>query len=433
VGAVYERPRVGPRHIAQARAPSLTPFMPHSHLTQALHFIQIINGGRFQLYDYGSAAANMGAAEKLWRGRARLAHVACVHAPAHVPRCVCGWAQGGSACARPRCLATAATCHCSKSCRPDCLTRMTTSSARRSPGCTHMHRQRSPAPARTRTHAKPHTHNHTRTHTPHAERYGLPRPPDIAAQYWRLAGLPVDLMAGSADGIVPPSNVQRHHAAMAAAGLQVAARGFWRARVCLCVSLRVCLFVCVCDNVCARVFARVCVCLCVCMCVCCRAWVCARPRGGRLRCADCCGAKLMRRADIMDAAAACVPRVADTGHLPRVCLRSHGESAVHARVWSCCCSAVSAFAHLAPPLPVLSESVRTARMWLVTVWLSTARRLLVLPPLHTSLAHIPCTHPLHTSLAYIPCAHPLHTSLSRIPCTHPLHASPPGLHLFHQG
>jgi hypothetical protein len=29
-----------------------------------------------------------------------------------------------------------------------------------------------------------------------AARYGTPRPPDIGAQYWRLAGLHIDLMAG---------------------------------------------------------------------------------------------------------------------------------------------------------------------------------------------------------------------------------------------
>jgi hypothetical protein len=29
-----------------------------SHASQALHFIQIIRAGRFQLFDYGSTAAN---------------------------------------------------------------------------------------------------------------------------------------------------------------------------------------------------------------------------------------------------------------------------------------------------------------------------------------------------------------------------------------
>jgi hypothetical protein len=54
-----------------------------------------------------------------------------------------------------------------------------------------------------------------------AARYGVSRPPDIAAQYWRLANLPVELMAGSHDGIIPPVNVRKHYRAMAAAGLKV--------------------------------------------------------------------------------------------------------------------------------------------------------------------------------------------------------------------
>jgi predicted esterase len=49
----------------------------------------------------------------------------------------------------------------------------------------------------------------------------MPRPPDIASQYWRLADLPVELMAGSHDGIIPPVNVHRHYKAMTAAGMKV--------------------------------------------------------------------------------------------------------------------------------------------------------------------------------------------------------------------
>lgn len=59
----------------------------------------------------------------------------------------------------------------------------------------------------------------------HAARYGMPRPPNIAKQYWRLAGLPIDLMAGTQDGIIPPVNVRRHYDAMRAAGLEVRACG----------------------------------------------------------------------------------------------------------------------------------------------------------------------------------------------------------------
>jgi hypothetical protein len=55
-----------------------------------------------------------------------------------------------------------------------------------------------------------------------AARYGTPTPPDIASQYWRLAGnLHVQLMAGTHDGIIPPVNVQRHYQAMQAAGMKV--------------------------------------------------------------------------------------------------------------------------------------------------------------------------------------------------------------------
>lgn len=91
--------------------------MPSCSLHQALHFIQIIRSGRFQLYDYGSPAAN-------------------------------------------------------------------------------------------------------------AARYGSPRPPDIGSQYWRLAGLHIDLLAGKCDGIIPPSNVLCHYQAMREQGLQVTYREF---------------------------------------------------------------------------------------------------------------------------------------------------------------------------------------------------------------
>lgn len=71
-----------------------------------------------------------------------------------------------------------------------------------------------------------------------AARYGTHRPPDIASQYWRLANLPVQLMAGSHDGIVPPINVQKHYRAMAVAGMKVCRRKMvgrsvlWVAAVC---------------------------------------------------------------------------------------------------------------------------------------------------------------------------------------------------------
>lgn len=64
----------------------------------------------------------------------------------------------------------------------------------------------------------------TNKHTAH---YGVPRPPDIASQYWRLGdSLPVELMAGSNDGIIPPVNVRRHYTAMQAAGMKVRVGGW---------------------------------------------------------------------------------------------------------------------------------------------------------------------------------------------------------------
>lgn len=56
--------------------------------------------------------------------------------------------------------------------------------------------------------------------------HGTPQPPDLAAQYWRLAGLPIDLVAGTRDGIIPPANVRAHKAAMEAAGLAPSYREF---------------------------------------------------------------------------------------------------------------------------------------------------------------------------------------------------------------
>lgn len=58
--------------------------------------------------------------------------------------------------------------------------------------------------------------------------YGAPQPPDIAGEYWRLAagGLPVDLVAGRRDGVIPPANVRAHLAAMQAAGVSVSYKEF---------------------------------------------------------------------------------------------------------------------------------------------------------------------------------------------------------------
>jgi hypothetical protein len=56
-------------------------------------------------------------------------------------------------------------------------------------------------------------------------RYGQPAPPDIAAEYWRL-DVPVDICAGSHDGVIPPANVRRHVDAMRGAGVDVTYREF---------------------------------------------------------------------------------------------------------------------------------------------------------------------------------------------------------------
>ncbi len=57
--------------------------------------------------------------------------------------------------------------------------------------------------------------------------YGSPSPPDVASEYWRL-DLPVHLVAGRRDGIIPPANIRRHLEAMRS---QVGARGATGRRV----------------------------------------------------------------------------------------------------------------------------------------------------------------------------------------------------------
>lgn len=48
-----------------------------------------------------------------------------------------------------------------------------------------------------------------------AAHYGTPTPPDVSAQYWRL-DVPVHIVAGRRDGVIPPANVRRHYDAMRA-------------------------------------------------------------------------------------------------------------------------------------------------------------------------------------------------------------------------
>ena len=56
-------------------------------------------------------------------------------------------------------------------------------------------------------------------------RYQQATPPDIGAEYWRI-NVPVDIIGGSYDGIVPPRDVQRHVELMRAQGVDVTYREF---------------------------------------------------------------------------------------------------------------------------------------------------------------------------------------------------------------
>jgi hypothetical protein len=57
---VQLRIETGRRQRSLVSAPQTPPSHTLTHLTQGLHFIQIIRGGCFSLFDYGSPAANMG-------------------------------------------------------------------------------------------------------------------------------------------------------------------------------------------------------------------------------------------------------------------------------------------------------------------------------------------------------------------------------------
>ncbi len=52
-----------------------------------------------------------------------------------------------------------------------------------------------------------------------------PPPIEVASEYWRL-DVPVHLVAGRRDGIIPPANIRRHLAAMRAQGAAVSYREF---------------------------------------------------------------------------------------------------------------------------------------------------------------------------------------------------------------
>jgi pimeloyl-ACP methyl ester carboxylesterase len=52
------------------------------------------------------------------------------------------------------------------------------------------------------------------------------KPPSVAENYWRLSDIPVDLAAGSSDGLIPPENVKCHLERLQAAGVRCTLRGF---------------------------------------------------------------------------------------------------------------------------------------------------------------------------------------------------------------
>ncbi len=55
--------------------------------------------------------------------------------------------------------------------------------------------------------------------------YGTPTPTDIAADY-HLLDMPIDVMAGSDDGIIAADNVRMHYERMKAAGCRVSLKIF---------------------------------------------------------------------------------------------------------------------------------------------------------------------------------------------------------------
>jgi pimeloyl-ACP methyl ester carboxylesterase len=55
---------------------------------------------------------------------------------------------------------------------------------------------------------------------------GNSKPPSVAENYWRLADIPVDLVAGSSDGLIPAENVQCHYDRLKEAGVSCTFRLF---------------------------------------------------------------------------------------------------------------------------------------------------------------------------------------------------------------
>ena len=57
--------------------------------------------------------------------------------------------------------------------------------------------------------------------TANRKHYGTSQPPDVAAHYHLLAGLPIDLVAGKSDGVIAREDIEAHYDAMKGAGLDV--------------------------------------------------------------------------------------------------------------------------------------------------------------------------------------------------------------------
>lgn len=59
----------------------------------------------------------------------------------------------------------------------------------------------------------------------HEREYGQPNPVDIASEYHRI-NIPVDLVAGKKDGVIPPVCVRKHAQCMQEAGIDVSYKEF---------------------------------------------------------------------------------------------------------------------------------------------------------------------------------------------------------------
>jgi hypothetical protein len=74
--------------------------------------------------------------------------------------------------------------------------------------------------------ARPEFRMFDRGRAENSRRYGQDRPPSVLADYGLLRGTPVDLAAGSRDGLIPPRCVEAHAAALRVAGVRFSYRLF---------------------------------------------------------------------------------------------------------------------------------------------------------------------------------------------------------------